>query len=141
MLLDDLRSGLPASCALARPSGRLPLAIVATPMRDGRGEQARLILGMRAMPVGILAIHEAEAIDDAGTHHDLEGRLKAMFGLTAGEARVAVAVYQTPGLQAVADRLGISRATIQTHLRHVFQKMDISTQSELARRVQTLATT
>jgi DNA-binding CsgD family transcriptional regulator len=40
---------------------------------------------------------------------------------------------ETDGLQAAADRLGISLATARTHLAHVFDKTGTRRQAELVR--------
>ena len=140
-LLDDVRIGLAASCSLARPSGLLPFSMVSTPYAGDRGDEARALLGIRSRPVAVLAIHEPEPPGDDVVLYELRSRLEVLFGLTAGEARVAVKIYTTPGLQAVADQLGVGRPTVQTHLRRVFEKMGVNTQSELSRRMQALVVT
>jgi DNA-binding CsgD family transcriptional regulator len=57
------------------------------------------------------------------------------FGLTRAEAAVAVEILETDGLQAVADRRGISLATARTHLAHLFDKTGTHRQAELVRLV------
>jgi DNA-binding CsgD family transcriptional regulator/PAS domain-containing protein len=59
--------------------------------------------------------------------------LRDDFGLTSAEAAVAVEILETHGLQAVADRLGISLATARTHLAHVFDKTGTRCQADLVR--------
>jgi DNA-binding CsgD family transcriptional regulator len=59
--------------------------------------------------------------------------LREDFGLTQAEATVAVEILEADGLQAVADRLSISLATVRTHLAHVFDKTGTRRQSELVR--------
>ena len=52
-------------------------------------------------------------------------------GLTLGEARVASAVGSGLSPKIVATQLGITENTVRTVLQRVFQKADISRQSEL----------
>ena len=49
--------------------------------------------------------------------------------LTGGEIRVAEAVLRINGLDAIADALGISRATVKTHLNRVYRKCGVRNQS------------
>lgn len=60
------------------------------------------------------------------------GVLQASFGLSATEARVAIAVAQGMPLPDVAARHGVSHATVRTQLRIVFGKLGVRRQSELA---------
>jgi DNA-binding CsgD family transcriptional regulator len=60
-------------------------------------------------------------------------RIKLLYGLTPAEAAFAIEIAKGDGIQACADRLGISRSTARTHLFHVFRKTDTSRQAELVR--------
>ena len=68
---------------------------------------------------------EATIIHREGLHQD--------FGLTPAEARFRGEVLKAGGLQATADRLGISLTTARTHLAHVFDKTGTRRQAELVR--------
>jgi DNA-binding CsgD family transcriptional regulator len=59
--------------------------------------------------------------------------LRQDFGLTPAEAGFAREVLKADGLQAAADRLGISLTTARTHLAHVFDKTGTRRQAELVR--------
>jgi DNA-binding CsgD family transcriptional regulator len=59
--------------------------------------------------------------------------LRRDFGLTPAEAGFTREVLKADGLQAVADRLGISLTTARTHLAHVFDKTGTRRQAELVR--------
>jgi DNA-binding CsgD family transcriptional regulator len=59
--------------------------------------------------------------------------LREDLGLTRAEAAVAAEILEADGLQAVADRLGVSLATVRTHLAHVFDKTGTRRQAELVR--------
>ena len=55
----------------------------------------------------------------------------ALYGLTAGELRVAMALTSGLTVQEVAAGLGISTTTLKTHLAHIFQKTGTSRQADL----------
>ncbi len=58
-----------------------------------------------------------------------------LYKLTAGEVRVLDAVLKVTGIKAMAEMLGISQATVRTHLHNVFQKTGTRRQSELVKLV------
>jgi DNA-binding CsgD family transcriptional regulator/PAS domain-containing protein len=53
--------------------------------------------------------------------------------LTASEVRVFDAVLKTNGVKAIASLLGLSQATVKTHLHNVFRKTGTNRQSELVK--------
>jgi DNA-binding CsgD family transcriptional regulator len=55
------------------------------------------------------------------------------YSLTAAEARFALEILAGDGIQAAADRLGISKATARTHLSRIFAKTGTRRQAELVR--------
>jgi DNA-binding CsgD family transcriptional regulator len=59
--------------------------------------------------------------------------LARSFQLTASEVRVLGAVMATGSLNDLANRLGITKATVKTHLNHLFAKTGTRRQSELIR--------
>ncbi|HWJ18745.1 MAG TPA: helix-turn-helix transcriptional regulator, partial [Geobacterales bacterium] len=59
--------------------------------------------------------------------------LRARYGLTHAEAALAVEICAGDGLQAAANRRGVSLATARTHLAHIFQKTGVGRQAELVR--------
>jgi DNA-binding CsgD family transcriptional regulator len=62
-----------------------------------------------------------------------EARIKLRYGLTPAETAFATEIVKGDGIQACADRLGISRATARTHLSHIFRKTSTNRQAELVR--------
>jgi DNA-binding CsgD family transcriptional regulator len=54
-----------------------------------------------------------------------------LYGLTAGEVRVLAAIAETTGVANMAAALGISQATVKTHLQRLFAKTGVRRQSEL----------
>lgn len=61
--------------------------------------------------------------------------LRMLFGLTRAEARVARLLAQGLRPEAVADELHVSAATINFHLRNLFQKTGVTRQSDLVAQV------
>jgi DNA-binding CsgD family transcriptional regulator len=57
------------------------------------------------------------------------------YGLTPGELRVLLAVVEVGGVPEVADVLGISAATVRTHLRRLFAKTGATRQVDLVKLV------
>jgi DNA-binding CsgD family transcriptional regulator len=57
--------------------------------------------------------------------------LAKLYDLTASEIRVAEAVLRLSGNDAIADGLGIGRATVRTHLNHIYRKTGANSQGDL----------
>ena len=57
--------------------------------------------------------------------------LAKLYKLTASEIRVAAAVLRISGNDAIATALGLSRATVKTHLNRIFRKTAARNQNEL----------
>jgi DNA-binding CsgD family transcriptional regulator len=62
-----------------------------------------------------------------------------LYRLTPGEMRVLSAVSDVGGVAEVADAIGISKATVKTHLQHLFGKTGTNRQTELIKLVATHA--
>ncbi len=62
-----------------------------------------------------------------------EAVLASTFKLTPTELRVLTAVSEIGGVSAVAGALGISEATVKTHLQHLFAKTGTNRQADLVR--------
>jgi len=61
--------------------------------------------------------------------------LARMYKLTASEVRVLDAVMKVSGVKALADALGLTQATVKTHLHNLFRKTGTGRQSELVKLV------
>jgi DNA-binding SARP family transcriptional activator/DNA-binding CsgD family transcriptional regulator len=61
--------------------------------------------------------------------------LAKQFGLTPSELRVLLAIVQIGGVAETAEALGISEATVKTHLHRLFGKTDTARQAELVKLV------
>lgn len=106
---------------ISQPEGRLPLACTVLPLP-----------GQRAASVVIADMEEA--------WRPSPRQLQIQFGLTAAEAALAIEILAGDGLGACALRLGISRNTAGTHLRHVFEKTETNHQAQLVRLLMTIGT-
>lgn len=62
-----------------------------------------------------------------------------LYKLTAGEIRVLDAVLRVNGVRAIAEALGLSQATVKTHLQNVFRKTGTKRQSDLIKLVAGIA--
>lgn len=91
--------------------------------RIGIGEAARVLLLAMAMDGG-------DAIDPSV--------LRDLFHLSLGEARVASLVGAGVPLREAAERLGITEGTARLVLKHVFRKVGVHRQAELALRIAAL---
>jgi DNA-binding CsgD family transcriptional regulator len=63
-----------------------------------------------------------------------------LYKLTPSELRMLRAVLEIGGVRAIADALGISQATVKTHLHHLFQKTGTKGQLDLVKLVASHAT-
>lgn len=61
--------------------------------------------------------------------------LSTLHKLTASEARVVDAVMKGGGVKEMAEILGLSQATVKTHLQKIFQKTGVNRQSDLVKLV------
>ena len=71
--------------------------------------------------------------------HPLEA-LVSYYKLTPTELRVLMAIVQVGGVLQAADALGISPATVKTHLSRLFEKTSTNRQADLVRIVASFAT-
>jgi DNA-binding CsgD family transcriptional regulator/PAS domain-containing protein len=70
-------------------------------------------------------------IDPEDRRQPPEAHLKAAFGLSPAESRLAARLATGESLTDAADRLGVTYETARTELKRVFLKLGVSRQSEL----------
>ena len=63
---------------------------------------------------------------------DLSARLRARFGLTPAEIRVAVVLAEGLSYAEIAKRLAISVHTVHTHVKEIHQKLGVHTNGRAA---------
>ena len=132
------RGSYPHRLALASEDAGRALA------RHGHAERARPLLNRAAGIIEQLGaardLARAEAtLREAGTRRGRRGtRNRPQFGwqsLTPTEHSVAGLVAEGLSNPQIGERLYISSRTVQTHLAHVFAKLDISSRAQLAAEV------
>lgn len=103
-----------------RPSGKRPFSILVSPLSsDGFG-------------MTVLRPAACVVIADPDEQHTLSaGQLRALYGLTPSEARLAGQLMAGADLRSAAIASGITYATARTQLAAIFRKTDTSRQSEL----------
>jgi DNA-binding NarL/FixJ family response regulator len=101
------------------------------PLTSGARQQASLALAATAVVfVRRASLDTPSAIESVAKLHKL----------TASELRVLQAVVDIGGVPAVAEALGISEATVKTHLQHLFAKTGTRRQIDLVKLVAGAAT-
>jgi DNA-binding CsgD family transcriptional regulator len=116
----------PAGSMLAhRPSGRRPYAILVSPL--GRTP----FMLTRARPAACIVI--ADPARSTAPKHNALKALKALYGLTPAEIRLAGQLMTGVSLQNAAEALGISYKTARTQLAAIFRKTYTSRQGELVK--------
>ena len=142
------------TCASAREQAALLAALgaerdsaVVVPLKaaDGRDLAATILPlenGYRRVASGVR--EACAAVFVAGSHkpYQFRGELVAkLFKLTGAELQLLLCLLEGGSLQGTADRLGVSLATVKTHLQHIFLKTETSRQSDLVRKVTQLTST
>jgi DNA-binding CsgD family transcriptional regulator len=112
----------------ARPRRGRPLYVLTSPLPE---ETLWLQPGRRRVLVLLRDPAERPALG--------EGQLRALFQLTAAEARLALRLYAGDDLATAAAALGISRHTARTHLNAVLDKTDSDRQAALIHRLSMVA--
>lgn len=107
-----------------RPSGKRPFSILVTPV------SARYPSLSTLRPAVCVAI-----TDPSLQRPQASLRLRATFGLTEAETRLAMLLSEGEKLQSAAQKLRISYGTARARLAEIFHKTDTHRQSELIRLV------
>jgi DNA-binding CsgD family transcriptional regulator len=109
---------------LPRPSGDLPLAVLAAPV------PASTTLSASTRSAVILHLR-----DPSCEPQPVASRLEQLYGLTPAEARLTERLASGAPLEEAASALGVTRETVRSQLRVVFQKTDTRRQGELLRKL------
>jgi DNA-binding CsgD family transcriptional regulator len=149
LLEDDAEILQAAVAAYARSPRQLELALTAEDagtalVRHGQVAQARPLLDQAVtiyerLDAGRDLARADALLRVAGTRRGRRGpRNRPRYGwqsLTDAEQTVATLVAEGLSNPQIGDRLYVSRRTVQTHLAHVFTKLDISSRAQLAAEV------
>lgn len=109
--------------AIGRPSGRRPLAALVSPMT-----QARTLVDDGRAALVCVTDPEQPAVAN-------EDSLRSLFGLTPAEAALTRQLAYGCSLKEAAARLGVTRETVRSRLKTIFEKTDTHAQAELVRLV------
>ena len=113
---------------------RTMLALGAVLRRSRRNRDARAVLRVALdtftrLRTPVFAARTSQELARIG------GRVGGQLELTATEARVADLVAAGSTNREVADSMVISVRTVESHLSHVYRKLDVRSRTELARRI------
>jgi DNA-binding CsgD family transcriptional regulator/PAS domain-containing protein len=125
----DVAGGLGMSLAsepvrVSRPSGAAPLLVLAVPLPRRSFTFWELVAPARVLVV---------IVDPAAKSRAAAASLQVAYGLTAAEARVALLLASGITGSQMPAALGVTAATIKTHLRRCFEKTGTHSQAELSR--------
>ncbi|MBD3894788.1 response regulator [Halomonas sp. ML-15] len=100
------------------------------------GERRDLLLLACSLPHPDMAMVTAPSVVVMLADPEHRGKLSqqmlaSLFGLTPGEARIAVALAEGWRTDEIAERLSIATTTVAFHLRNLFQKTDTHRQADL----------
>jgi DNA-binding CsgD family transcriptional regulator/GAF domain-containing protein len=107
---------------IGRPSGRAALRVLVTPVA-----RRQVLLGREGAAACIFVT------DPERFHVPSSAHVRHVFGLTAAETRVAMAMLDGKTVEMLADELCISRNTARTHLQRLFAKTGTTRQADLIR--------
>jgi len=113
-----------ACLSVFRPSGADRLTLLLTPLET----TDKLGTDEHGMAVAFIDAPQALSPLDARD-------LAALFGLTAGQARMAVLLARGLRLENVASELDLSLNTVRTRIKDIFKRTRTSRQAELVRRL------
>ena len=121
-------AGATAVDAVSLPFGDThpSLAVVAEPLAAVQSE----CLGHASTVGAILFIGDSEA-----SNRPPIDRLRVVYGLSPAEAKLTSLVVAGQSLTAAAQSLDVSLNTVKYHLKSVFEKVGVSRQTQLVRRV------
>lgn len=114
----DKRDG---ALLIARPSGKLPYAVVVMPLTAAVGGEVKATRALVFMS------------DLAHRNNELAPRLSQLFGLSKAEARVAAGIAEGRRLTEIAEEFDVRMPTVRTQLRAVLKKVGASRQADLVR--------
>ena len=122
LIADAVRGASGGTMRVARPSCAEPFLVLVAPT----GSSGRWAVD--SAPAAIVFITDPERRPRLELR-----RLMDLFGLTATEAKVALALADGRGVPDAARDLRLSPNTVHTHLRRIFSKLGVNRQSELVR--------
>lgn len=124
--------------AAGRPSDNFTEELLRVPRFDARQPLSVMVSPLHGIPTGWLSSHPRRMV----LVFDAEQQLAAMpavlcaqFGLTTKEAELASLLALGINLESAAQRMNIKFHTARSHLKSIFAKTGVHSQSELVRQV------
>lgn len=133
LCLDAVRGDIPRQgreLFLRRSDGAPPLRLVVLPLSYSLSDS----LWGGEVPAAIFFF---DAEEDGGPP-DVSALFRGTYACTETETRVAVLYADGATGAQIAERLAVSRETVKTHLKRVFQKTRVKNKAELAKLIQKL---
>ena len=118
---DGLGTALSEPVRISRSSGAAPLLVLAVP------------LPRPSFPLWELVAPARVLVDPSAKSRATASAIQAAYGLTTAEARVALLLASGISGPQIPATLGVTAATIKTHLRRCFEKTGTHSQAELSR--------
>lgn len=109
---------------VTRRSGAAPLLVLAVPLPRPSFRFWELVEPARALVV---------ILDPSAKSHATAASMRAAYGLTQAEARVALLLASGVSGQQMPALLGVTYDTVKTHLRRCFDKTGVHSQAQLMR--------
>jgi DNA-binding CsgD family transcriptional regulator/PAS domain-containing protein len=122
MIAETVKGSSGGTLRAARPSLAEPFLLLVAPARTGA-----------LWPVGAAPAVVIFVTDPDRPPHPETRRLTELFGLTATEAKAALALASGGGVPQTATVLKLSTNTVHTHMRRIFRKLGVNRQAELVR--------
>jgi DNA-binding CsgD family transcriptional regulator len=107
---------------ISRPPPKAALSVLVTPLRHLVATEAS------ATPVAVVFISDPD--QPFGTFGDL---LRQLYRLTPAEVDVALLVLAGTRVESIARRRRTTRNTVRTHLKRIFDKVGVQSQTDLVR--------
>lgn len=108
-----------------RPSGRRPLMV--SVRRAAAGDVAGApVMGGRAGPLAVVVTRDPERNGETS-----DCRFADLYNLTTAERRLAALILDGLPLRDAAARLGVTRNTARSHMKHIYAKTDTGRQVDL----------
>ena len=121
-----IASGEAGHAALHGLCALVTLACVAAPLVEGRRARA-------VTPASVSATEGRGAL--SGMLARVCADVARESGLSEREAEVLLLLAQGLSRQAIGEQMGLSEATVKTYIHRIYAKLDVHSQTELARRI------
>lgn len=109
---------------LPRQSGRRPMTCVLTPI------MSRALLVPIRRPAAMLVLKDPESFAETSVE-----KLGRAYGLSRRQATICTLLANGVEMEQICEQLSITRNTLRTHVRRLYEKLDCRSQAELIRMV------